>query len=228
MKLIEQLREEHVLIEQVLGSLMAFVQSRLAVLSGETTAEAANKTAQNGKAFIAFFRLYAGQYHHAREEDTLFVALHTHAELPIDRGPIAALTAQHHHLAGLLSQLEPLLFDSLVNGEKRLLINSLATQYCHQLWAHIDAENTVLLPEAEKRLSSAGVYELKGREPSQAELDAFALGKLLVEQFPPTYDPKAIRGEGCVICPSFGNGCDGVEREWWNEYEWEEFADKLG
>jgi hypothetical protein len=31
-----------------------------------------------------------------------------------------------------------------------------------------------------------------------------------------------VRGGGCVLCPSYGITCDGLEREWWTELEWEE------
>jgi hypothetical protein len=32
-----------------------------------------------------------------------------------------------------------------------------------------------------------------------------------------------VRGDGCVICPSYGVTCEGLEREWWNAHEWDEF-----
>jgi hypothetical protein len=36
-----------------------------------------------------------------------------------------------------------------------------------------------------------------------------------------------MRGDGCVFCPAFTTSCRGVEHEWWNEWEWEEFEDHL-
>ena len=65
MELINQLRAEHDLIEQVAGSLRTFVRQRA---RGEGDPA-------DGARFMAFFRRYAGDFHHAREEDTLFVAL---------------------------------------------------------------------------------------------------------------------------------------------------------
>jgi hypothetical protein len=31
-----------------------------------------------------------------------------------------------------------------------------------------------------------------------------------------------------MMCPAYGPRCGGVEREWWNENEWDEFADHIG
>ncbi len=39
-------------------------------------------------AYLAFFRLFAGRYHHAREEDTLFPALVAHLPIRPDSGPV--------------------------------------------------------------------------------------------------------------------------------------------
>ena len=59
----------------------------------------------DGAAFLRFFTLYASHFHHAREEDTLFVALRDRAGLPADRGPIATMIADHERMAGLLAGL---------------------------------------------------------------------------------------------------------------------------
>lgn len=69
---------------------------------------------------------------------------------------------------------------------------------------------------------------LPDRAMTDEEAAARADGERLVREHPPTDDPGALRGEGCVICRSFGSGCDGVEREWWSELEWEELPDHLG
>ena len=74
-----------------------------------------------------------------------------------------------------------------------------------------------MLPESEKRLRRVGVLELDGRAPTVEEVAAREAGVRLVERYPPSYDPGAVRGEGCVVCTSFGVDCDGVEREWWSE-----------
>lgn len=217
MQLIEELRDEHALIERVVGSLRTFVAARLAG-SGE---------ADDGPRFIRFFRLFAGHFHHAREEDTLFVALHERAELPRDRGPIAVMLGDHERMAAVLGRLEAALGVPLGDAAARERLESAAVEYSRSLWLHIDAENSVLFPEGQERLRRHGVYELASRPMTGEEHEARAVGEGLVERYPPSDDPGIIRGEGCVICPAFTKDCRGLEREWWTELEWEEFQDHL-
>lgn len=217
MRLLDELKAEHDLIEKVLGSLRTFVDLRM---RGEGDAA-------DAPAFLAFFRLYAAGYHHAREEDVLFPALVKEAELPETKGPVPALIAQHHAMAAMLGDIAPLLGAALAEAKDRERLVDLATRYSRALWAHIDAENSVMLPESEKRLRRVGVLELDGRRPTTEETAARDGGERLVRRYPPAQDHAAIRGEGCVVCASYGVDCDGVEREWWNESEWEEFPDHL-
>jgi hemerythrin-like domain-containing protein len=216
-KLIDDLRAEHDLIEQVLGSLRTFVDARL---RGEGDVA-------DGERFLSFFRLFAGDFHHAKEEETLFPALHRQADLPED-GPIAVLTSDHRRMAGVLNELGGLLVLERLDDEARGRLRALAVDYSHALWHHIDAENSVLLPEGESRLAKKGVRELSSRPMSGDESAAREAGERLIQQYPPTGDPTVIRGEGCVCCHAFGESCRGLEREWWNEWEWEEFEDHLG
>ncbi len=216
MRLIEALREEHRLIEQVVGSLRAFVESRVR----------GDADVGDGDGFLRFFRTLVGGYHHAREEDVLFVALTGEAGLPRDEGPIPSFRAQHHEMGETLDEMAPLLAGELPPGAGAPLV-ALATRYAHALLRHIDAENTVLFPESEKRLEMSGIPELPEREPTMAEASAMVEGMRLVNRYPPRYDAEAIRGEGCIICPSLGTSCRGVEREWWNDSEWDEFSNRI-
>lgn len=219
MRLLDELRSEHVLIERVAGSLLTFAAKR-------ARGEAAEP---DGEAFLRFFTGYSGGYHHAREEDTLFPALVASVGLPADSGPIAAFLGQHREMEGVLSEMTPLLLATapIAPGDAARL-PEMAGRYVRELWQHIDAENSVLFPESEERLRRAGVAELPSR-PARADEDtARAEGERLVAAYPPSVDPGAVRGEGCVVCPSYGTTCGGVEREWWNDYEWDEFSDRLG
>jgi hypothetical protein len=83
-----------------------------------------------------------------------------------------------------------------------------------------------LFPESEARLRKRGVTELESRAMTDAEERALASAEDLLRRYPPR-DPDIIRGEGCPMCPAFLNSCRGLEREWWNEWEWEEFEDHL-
>lgn len=216
MLLIDHLRAEHDLIEAVAGSFRTFV-SRL----DEDAA------VEDFARFLEFFRLYAGAFHHAREEHALFPALMERALLPGDRGPLAVLTDDHRRLSGQLDQIERLLEGGLIQPDDRRAVIRLATDYTRALEHHIDAENSVLFPESEARLRKQGVRELPGREPTVEETAAKRMGEDLRLRYPPSPDATSIRGDGCVLCPAMGEGCAGLEVEWWNEWEWEEFEDHL-
>lgn len=218
MRLLGELRAEHVLIDCVAGSLRTFAAARAKGESGPA----------DGAAFRRFFRLWAGAWHHAREEETLFPALAAKAELSPVHGPIAAFVEQHHEMAKVLDEIDPLLDrEPLPAAEARRLVE-LVTAYTRELGRHIDAENSVLLPESEVRLRQANVLELEGRAPAEDELSAREEGERLAASWAFTEDAGGVRGEGCVVCPSYGTTCRGVEAEWWNESEWEEFSDHLG
>lgn len=217
MLLINELTAEHRLIETVLGSLRAYAEVQAAGAADPA----------DGTQFLHFFRLFAGDFHHGREEDVLFAALAEKAELPADRGPIAAMVAQHAHMAGILDQLEPLLGRSDLDPAAAERLRTLAVSYSHALWHHIDAENSVLLPESETRLRRHHVLELPSRPMSTTEAEARASGERLIAKYPPVEDRDVLRGDGCVLCPAYGETCRGLEREWWNEWEWEEFEDHM-
>jgi hemerythrin-like domain-containing protein len=217
-RLLEELRADHELIDRVAGSLRTFAAARA---KGEGGLD-------DGAAFRRFFRLWAGAWHHAREEETLFPALAEKAELSPAHGPIAAFVEQHHEMTGVLDRLDPLLdLEPLEADDSRLLVD-LVTAYTRELGRHIDAENSVLFPESEVRLRQANVLELEGRAPTEGELAARAEGERLATVWAFTEDEGGVRGEGCVVCPSYGTTCRGVEAEWWNASEWEEFSDHLG
>ena len=218
MRLLEELRAEHVLIDRVAGSLRSFAAARARGEGGPA----------DGAAFRRFFRLWAGAWHHAREEETLFPALAAKAELSPAHGPIAAFVEQHHEMANVLDELDPLLDRGPLGEEEGRRLVELVTAYTRELGRHIDAENSVLLPESEVRLRQANVLELEGRAPTAEELAARAEGERLAAAWPFTEDAGGVRGEGCVVCPSYGTTCRGVEAEWWTESEWEEFLDHLG
>jgi hemerythrin-like domain-containing protein len=217
MQLIDDLRAEHELIEQVVGSLRTFVTTRLAG-QGDPA---------DGTRFMAFFRRYAGDFHHDKEELVLFQALVEQAEVPAERGPIAALTGQHRRMGNLLDRMEGLLGAPLTVDEDRQLLQALAVDYSHSLWRHIDAENSVLFPEGQERLRRFHVRELPSRPLTEAEGAAREAGLALVALYPPRPDPEAHRGDGCVACPSYGTTCEGLEREWWTDLEWEDMWDRM-
>lgn len=218
MQLLDALREEHALIEKVVLSLGTFA-GKLA--RGETTAA-------DGEAYARFFRLYVGRFHHGREEDVLFPALARETEAPVDRGPIHVMLEDHHAMAALQAELA----DSLraappdAAGAARLL--DLTGRFQRALLRHIDAENGVLFPESEARFRRACVQDLPDREPDEEEAAACAGATSLLLRHAPARIEGFVRGEGCPGCEAFGTRCDGVEREWSSDLEWEDMVDRVG
>ena len=213
MKLIDAFLDEHVLIDQVLGSLRTYVDG---LASGTADPE-------DGRRFAAFFTEFAGHFHHGREEGVFFEALVTEAELPRDRGPVDALLREHAEMGEWLRELTPFLEQSPQSRDDRERLRALAIRYSHGLWRHIDAENSVLFPEGTERLGRCGIRELPDRPMSEAEAAARQDGALLAVRYPPLEDASLTRGEGCFGCRAHGETCDGLEAEWWTELEWKEF-----
>ncbi len=207
-KLLDELRSEHVRIESLVGSLRRFADGFAA---GEAPRE-------DGLEILRVLAVYAGGFHHDREELVLFPALETEASLP-RRGPIEGLLDDHHKTGALLTAMTAALAAAEPDARR---FREAAVRYSHILWLHIDAENSVLFPESEARLARAGVRELEGRGATAEELAAGEAADRLALLYPPLEDPDVVRGDGCALCPRYGESCDGIEREWWNENEWEE------
>ena len=204
MRLFDEFKAEHLLVDRVAGSLIRF--SELAA-GGETSVE-------DVADFVHFFRVFVAGYHHEREEVTLFPVLVERAEVPADRGPLPSIEADHRAAAILVDELE----DAGGNHERAA---DVARRLAHHLWEHVDKEDSVLLPESSDRLRRNGVTRLEGREPTAQEEAARDLGERLTERFPPLDDPEVVRGDGCVACSAFGETCGGIETEWWNTWEHE-------
>ena len=202
MRLIDELRAEHLLVDRMAGSLIRFAER----------AATGNTSAGDVADFLRFFRVFVAGYHHQREEEILFTVLVERAEIPGDRGPIPVIEADHRAAAELVDEFE---LASASGGNAA----DVARRLAHHLWEHVDKEESVLLPEAINRLRRNGVNRLDGREPTADEKSARELGERLIERFPPLDDPEIIRGDGCIACSAFGNTCGGIETEWWNTWE---------
>jgi hemerythrin-like domain-containing protein len=204
MRFLDELAEEHRLVDRVSGSLIRFAEHALD----------SRTSAQDVADFVHFFRVYVGGFHHDREEKVLFPALVEHAEVPADRGPISVIAAEHRESTAMVDDLEAVASEpSEAAGVARRL--------AHHLWEHIDKEDSVLLPESEQRLIRGGLAELEGRPPTPDEEAALEIGERLIERFPPLDDPEVIRGDGCIACSAFAVSCGGIEKEWWNDWEHE-------
>ncbi len=204
MRLLEEMAEEHRLVDRASGSLIRFAEMALA-----------SKTNPGDVAdFVHFLRVFVGGYHHEREEQVLFPALVERAEVPADRGPIPVMLADHRASAAMVDELEAAAADPVIAA-------GVARRLAHHLWEHADKEDSVLFPEAEQRLMRGGVADLEGRPPTAEEEAARELGEQLTERFPPLDDPDVVRGDGCVACSAYAVTCGGIEKEWWNDWEHE-------
>lgn len=201
MRLVDELKTEHLLVDRVAGSLIRFAEQ---AITGDTSAE-------DVADFVRFFRVFVAGYHHQREEETLFTALVERAEVPAERGPIPAIEADHRAAAKLVDE-----FEVATGGVDAA---DVARRLAHHLWEHIDKEESVLLPESIERLRRNGVTRLDGREQTTEEESARMLGEQLTKRFPPLDDPEIVRGDGCIACSAFGETCGGIETEWWSTWE---------
>jgi len=204
MRLLDELANEHRLVDDVAGSLIRFSQA----------AAAGDVEPSDVADFVRFFRVFVAGFHHKREEETLFPALVGRAEVPADRGPLPAIAADHREAVLFVDALEAASEDPERAAE-------IARRFAHHLWEHVDKEESVLLPEARERLRRNGMTRLEGREPTAEELSAREVGEQLTDRFPPLDDPDHVRGDGCVVCSAFGETCAGIETEWWNTWEHE-------
>ena len=202
LQLIEELFEEHRLVDSAAGALCRLAEVAAAGAAGrEDVAD-----------FVQFLHVFLSGYHHQREEGFLFPALVERAEVPAERGPLRAIATDHRTVATLVDELE-------AAADSPVEVSTVARQLARHLWEHIDKENSVLLPESERRLLRHGVNRLPGRPPSAEEEAARALGEGLCQRFPPMEDSEMVRGDGCVACSAFTETCHGIEMEWWNRWD---------
>lgn len=212
MRIVEGLLHEHRLIERVAGSLVTF-------------AEGAESVADRGavlEAFCTFFAEYADAHHHAKEEDILFRAL-LDVDLP-EKGPVALLRAEHSANREAIDRLRAMGAAGCLGDPE---FAAVATQYCAHLWEHIDKEESVLFPEVEVRLRLEQLRLDRELDVLERQSDVSALiarGESLIARFSPrTQLPGVFRGEACPACRHYGDTCEGIEREWWSENEWDTF-----
>lgn len=217
MKLIDELRAEHDLIDRVAASMRTWVNR---LLQGDAPVA-------DGRKYMKFFEVYAGVRHHGREEKVLFPRVWNELALPAGSAPITVLVEAHHELAALLDCMTFLLRKETLSRDERCELETLAIRYSRTLWSHIDSENSVLFPELETRLEHMGIHELPTTAMTREEEDAGVVGAALVHLYPPSEDANIVRGEGCAMCPAYMDSCRGIEREWWNEWEWEELRERV-
>ena len=101
---------------------------------------------------IDFIRNYADRFHHAKEEDVLFVELVKNG-MPEKQSPIEAMHIEHDQGRDFVRNLEAAAQKVLAGETEQIpAIISNARGYAALLRGHIEKEDTVLYPLAERIL----------------------------------------------------------------------------
>lgn len=98
--------------------------------------------------FIDFLKEFADQCHHGKEENFLFPML-VSAGIPNEDGPIGVMLSEHDAGRNWIRLMEASMQSESLSAE----FIQAARAYGDLLRSHIDKENTILFPTAEKVLS---------------------------------------------------------------------------
>ena len=146
MKPTETLGHEHKIISLVLDG--AEREARNIRETGKADAEKIEK-------MLDFFRNFADKCHHAKEERHLFVELNRRG-LPKNGGPIGVMLSEHEQGRALLRVVAERLQDANPAGLSDALL-----AYVNLLRAHIDKENKILFPMADRLLTDQDQKDLE-------------------------------------------------------------------
>ncbi len=148
---IATLMREHRVIESVLSVLSAYARSIAA--GGPCDRDTV-------QAFSEFFTRFADRHHHGKEEDLLFAAMARHG-MPIDRGPVGVMLAEHDE-----GRRHVRVFTGIGQGsgalseEERTAFVEAARSFVPLLGNHIAKEDNVLYPMALRLLPEDVMREM--------------------------------------------------------------------
>jgi hemerythrin-like domain-containing protein len=140
MKATDILKNEHRVIEQAMDALETMA----------ARARQEHKLARDdAAAAIDFIRAFADKFHHAKEEDLLFVAMEA-AGFPRQAGPIAVMLHEHDFGRNCVSQMSAAV-DAAAAGEQaaQQRFASAAEQFINMLRGHIQKEDQILYAMAD-------------------------------------------------------------------------------
>jgi len=167
MKPTEELLQEHIAIRTMLGILENACQ--------QIDAGRAPKSADLEK-MLEFLRVFADKCHHAKEEQYLFPAMER-AGVPKEQGPIGVMLAEHDlgrtHIRSMMKELE-----RYEEGEKPALQKFAreARGYAQLLDQHIEKENQILFPLADRILSGENMEHLS-KDFERMEVEIVGAGR---------------------------------------------------
>jgi hemerythrin-like domain-containing protein len=152
MNAIQELRMEHDAVKLTLKVLDRICQE--IELSGKLG------DAQHVDHLLEFFTVFVDKCHHGKEEELLFPALEQ-IGVNRDKGPIGVMLREHQ-LGRECVQKMKASFSQFMMGASSAAVDFTrsARDYISLLNQHIDKENNVLFPIAEKQLSEAKLAEL--------------------------------------------------------------------
>ena len=104
---------------------------------------------------LHFLKEFADKCHHGKEEGILFPAL-TQAGIPERGGPVGVMLSEHMLGRDLIKKME----DALGNALDYKKFATAAKEYVSLLQSHIEKENSVLFPMAERTLDAARLESL--------------------------------------------------------------------
>ncbi len=194
-KAIEDMMNEHRLIVQVLGALDTLAHQ---LQNGETVPR------QDVARFATFFREFADRFHHAKEEDRLFVKL-GECGFPREYGPVAVMLAEHdmgrehvRALADIGARSGPL------DDEERGQVEQHAEEFVPLLVGHIQKEDNILYPMAQRAIPPEELRKVDA-DCETFEREAVAEGHLsrlkqLAAQLTAAYPPDADRMASAQPC----------------------------
>jgi hemerythrin-like domain-containing protein len=125
---------------------------------------------------IDFFRGFVDRCHHAKEEDVLFPELERRG-VPREGGPIGVMLAEHNAGRQYIREMSNALtgFRS-GDGDAVNVIRESSNGYRNLLRGHIDKEDNVLYPMADRLIPDADAANMVGRF-EEIERDRVGVGK---------------------------------------------------
>ena len=137
--------------------------------------------------FIGFLKEFADKCHHGKEDGLLFPAM-IGAGVPDQGGPIGVMLAEHAQGRKLIRDME----ESISTDVDRMKLAQAAREYANLLRNHIQKENNVLFPMAERVLTETQLEKLyKGFEEHEEKVigqgrheELHAMLKSLQEKYP--------------------------------------------
>ena len=154
---------------------------RMIALVEKTAGRVARSEFRNWRFFldaVDFIRNYADRFHHAKEEDVLFTALVKNG-MPEKQSPIEAMLMEHDAGRAHVRGMEEAARRALAGDESDIpALLEHAQGYAELLRGHIDKEDTILYPLAERVLP---------KEVRPAMLDAYRAAEGRTPELAETY-----------------------------------------